>query len=165
MMQSDILSHRFTGAVPCGLFYEEKFLKLPRFLCLWRKAICIGLARMQRLGSHRMHTVVGNMLCNEEQGLNQSINCTIPKQLWQYLIFSLFSLSTRQHAKNYLMLATTLRKIENYKLCGTQRSRCCRGSTVMTQMVKSSWRTAGFISSLHDLGIREERQGSRQPRR
>lgn len=92
---------------------------------------------MQKLGSHRMHTVAGNMLCNEGQDLNrQSINFTIPKQLWQYLIFSLFSLSTGQHTKNHLMLATRLTKIENYKLCGTQSSRCCRSSTLMTEMAK-----------------------------
>lgn len=49
MMQPDgFLSHRFTGAVPHGLLYEEKFLKLPQFLCPFRvggrrgKQVCKG---------------------------------------------------------------------------------------------------------------------------
>lgn len=73
----------------------------------------------------------------EQKGLNhQCINFIVAKQLWQYQIFSLFSLFTAQCTKKCLMLATTLAKIQNYKLCGTQRSRCCRGSTLMTEIIK-----------------------------
>lgn len=69
-----------------------------------------------------------------------SINFTIQNQLCQYLIFSLNSFSRGQHA-NKLPYAgkNSKKKSENCKLCGTQTSRWCIGSTLKTEMMNSGW--------------------------